>query len=58
LRRIEAEIEAKVQVEKNQDVIQTVRNHPCLPQAGTSDIRREMKIECKASGHGKGQFRI
>ena len=30
-------------------VIQTVRGHTCLPQAGTSGIRREMKIEFKAS---------
>jgi hypothetical protein len=29
--------------------IQTVRSHTCLPQAGTSDIRPEMKIKCKAS---------
>ena len=56
-----AKVKAEVEVEKSQnlileiaaspapDVIQRVRGHTCLPQAGTSDIRREMKLECKAS---------
>jgi len=28
-------------------VIQTVRDHTCLPQAGTSDIRLKLKIKGK-----------
>jgi len=33
-------------------VIQTVRDHTCLPQAGTSDIRLKLKIKGFHPGGG------
>ena len=38
--------------QRSDTVIQTVRDHTCLPQAGTSDIRLKLKIRERAQQKG------